>query len=256
MANLLKMDLYRMRKSRTFLICLILCFAFALISTPMSWLLYLLGNLLTDELGTFPKTTELSGIIKGTPGMLGAMLALLSICGFFYGDLENGYVKNIAGQMPKRGWTVLSKFVASVPHSLLFMTVGILGKLLGTLLFQRIVADEAVLDSLRIFCLKFLLMESICAILLLFTGALQSKSLGTVSAVLFGTGLLSLAYLGIDAGLDQIFPKKDFMIADYMPDQLLNSSDPDTVTSLVVSALVICLFLWLSVRIFDRKDVK
>jgi hypothetical protein len=116
--------------------------------------------------------------------------------------------------------------------------------------------DASVPDSLRILCLRFLLLESLCAILLLFTGALQSKSLGTVFAVLFGMGLLSLLYFGIDAGLARLFPKLDFSISDYMPDQLLSSSDPDTLTSLGVSAVVIALFLWLSVRIFNKKDVK
>ena len=256
MANLLRMDLYRMRKAKSFWVCLILCFVFALSSTPLSWLLYLLGSLLTGEKQVFPETAELSKLIGSQPGMLGAMLSLLSVCSFFYADLENGYVKNIAGQMPQRGWTVLSKFLASIPHCLLFLAAGLLGKLLGTLILQRIVVDKGVLDSLRILCLRFLLLESICAILLLFTGALQSKSLGTVFAVLFGTGLLSLVYFGIDAGLARIFPKLDLMISDYMPDQLLSSSNPDTLTSLAVSALVICLFLWLSVHIFDKKDVK
>ncbi len=256
MANLLRMDLYRMRKAKSFWACLILTFLFALIATPLSWLIFDLASLLGVPEEAFPKTAKLSGIISSQPGMLSSMLTLLSVCGFFYADMENGYVKNIAGQVPSRGLTVLSKFLASIPHNLLFVLTAILGYLLGTVLFQRIVVDEAVADSLRILLLRLLLLESICAILLLFTSALQSKSLGTVFAVLFGTGLLSLVYLGIDSGLDRIFPKKDFLIGDYMPDQLLQDRDPDTVTVLAVSAAVICVFLWLSVRIFNKKDVK
>ncbi|MBR6377345.1 MAG: hypothetical protein IKS05_06240 [Oscillospiraceae bacterium] len=256
MTNLFKMDLYRMRKAKSFWVCLILSFVFALSSTPLTWLLYLLGSLLTGEKQAFPQSTALSELLNGQPGSLGAMLTLLSICSFYYGDLENGYVKNIAGQVPQRGYTVLSKFLASIPHGLLFFAVSVLGKLLGTLILQRIEVDAGVPDSLRILCLRFLLLESLCAILLLFTGALQSKSLGTVFAVLFGMGLLSLVYFGIDAGLARLFPKLDFSISDYMPDQLMSSSDPDTLTSLGVSAVVIALFLWLSVRIFNKKDVK
>ena len=41
-----------------------------------------------------------------------------------------------------------------------------------------------------------------------------------------------------------------------MPDQLFHADKPDTAAALIVSAVVICLFLWLSVRIFDKKDVK
>lgn len=256
MANLFRMDLYRMRKARSFWICLILCFAFAFSTTPLTRLMYSLAGLLTGEQEGFPKTAALSGIISSQPSSLGTVLALLSICGFFYGDVENGYVKNIAGQVPRRGYTVLSKFLVSVPHSLLFMLTGTVGKLLGTVLFQRILLDAALADSLRIFLLKLLLLESLCAILLLFTAALQSKSLGSVFAVLFGSGLLSLVYFGIDSGLARLFPKISFSVADYMPDQLLADSAPETLRSLAVSGLVIALFLWLSVRIFDRKDVK
>ena len=75
-------------------------------------------------------------------------------------------------------------------------------------------------------------------------------------SVLFGLGLLGLIYLGIDAGLDRLFPKKDFLVSDYMPDQLYAETKPDTLAALIVSAVTILLFLWLSVRIFDRKDVK
>ena len=53
-----------------------------------------------------------------------------------------------------------------------------------------------------------------------------------------------------------VLVKKDFEVANYMPDTILQESNPPTVKALVVSAIFICLFLWLSVRIFDKKDVK
>jgi hypothetical protein len=202
------------------------------------------------------ETAKLSEILRTPIPALNAMLCLLSASSFFYADMENGYIKNIAGQMPKRGYTILSKFVTILPHNLLFMLVGVLGDLIGTVFFQRIAVDSAVLDSLRVFALKLLLLQSICAILLLFSGSLQIKSLGTVMAVLFGMGLLTLVYFGIDAGLDKIFPKKSFLLNDYMPDQLLSESNPETLTALIVSGVTIAVFLWLAIRIFDRKDVK
>ena len=97
--------------------------------------------------GVRKTATELSELLNGQPGNLGAMLTLLSICSFYYGDLENGYVKNIAGQVPQRGYTVLSKFLASIPHGLLFFAVSVLGKLLGTLILQRIEVDAGVPDK-------------------------------------------------------------------------------------------------------------
>lgn len=256
MTKLLRMDLYRMNRAKSFRVCLALAFLFALLSTPLTVLLFYLARLLTSELELLPETASLSEIIGSPLSSLNAMLALLSVCFFFYADVENGYVKNIAGQMPKRGFTILSKFLASVPHSLAFMLASILGKLLGALPFQRIVAGGALGESLGLLVLKLLLLEGLCAILLLFTSGFRSKSLGVVFAVLFGTGALALAYFGLDAGLDQLLPGKRFDIADYMPDQLFLSARPDALAALLVSAVTICLFLWLAVWSFDRKDVK
>ncbi|MBQ5951259.1 MAG: hypothetical protein IJL66_03820 [Lachnospiraceae bacterium] len=256
MADLLRMDLYRMRKARGFWVCLILAFVLALLSTPMEVLLEKLGSMITGAEAELPKTAELSGILREPLPFLNAMFCLLSVCGFFSADMENGYIKNIAGQVPRRGYTILSKFAAALPHGLLFMAVGIAGNLIGTVFFRKIVVDSAVPDSLRVFSLKLLLLQSICAVLLLFAGCLRIKSLGTVLAVLFGMNLLGLVYFGIDLGLSRIFPKMEFSIGDYMPDQLLGKSDPDTLTALIVSAVTIAVFLGLAVRIFDRRDIK
>ena len=185
------------------------------------------------------------------------MLALLSVNSFFYADVENGYIKNIAGQMPKRGYTILSKFLAVIPHNLLFIVAGVGGNLIGTIIFQKIIVDSAVLEACGTLLLKLLLLFGNHLLsLLLVTATFQSKSFGTVLAVLFGLGLLFLVYTGIDAGLDQLWPKKSFSIVSYMPDQLLDSASPNVVRSLAVSAVTIVIFLLPSIRIFDKKDVK
>ena len=117
-------------------------------------------------------------------------------------------------------------------------------------------AESGVMSSVGTFALKFLLMQSICAILLLVSSSLRNKSLGTVLAVLLGTGLLSLVYLGIDAGLAKLLPNIDFSISEYMPDQLLSASKPAALDSILSSAATIAVFLPLAIRIFDKKDVK
>ena len=256
MVNLLRMDLYRMRKAKSFWVCLILAFALSLAVTPTAKLLILLSRLISDEANLFPDTAALAQILRNPFPLLNAMLAMLSACSFFYADAENGYIKNIAGQMPRKGFTILSKFLAIMPHNLVFALAGLAGNLLGTMFLQKITMDGSVMSSLGACLLKLLLLQSICAILLLVCASFQVKSLGTVLAVLMGMGLLSLVYLGIDAGLDHLLPKKNFLISDYMPDQLLNSEEPKTLDALLVSAATIVIFLPLSIRVFDKKDIK
>lgn len=226
MGKLIRMDLYRMLKSKTFLICLLLAFLQALASAPLAKLMYVLANSLSSDINeTFAAEVNLSSILSDLFPMMGAVLVLLSLCFFFSADVENGYIKNIAGQMPMKGFTILSKFVAASVHNLIFAAAGIIGNLIGTVLVQRIIVDGEVLDSIRVLVLKLLLTQSLCAILLLVVATLRSKSLGMILAVLFGMGLTSLIYIGINEGLKPIFGQTAD-ISKYMPDAVMNETPP------------------------------
>ena len=256
MGKLIRMDLYRMGKVRAFVVCLILAFALALGSAPLAKLMYTLANTLSPETNdAFAAEAKLSAIIADPFVMVNAMLLLLSLCFFFYADVENGYIKNIAGQMPMKGFTILSKFIAASVHNLIFAAAGIIGNLIGTMIVQRIVVDGAVLDSVRILVLKLLLMQSLCAILLLVVSTFRSKALGMILAVLFGLGLTTIIYMGINAGLQPIFGESTD-ISRYMPDMVMNETPLDTVKALLVAIVTGAVFLPLAIRIFDRKDVK
>lgn len=256
MGKLIRMDLYRMFKSRASVICLALALVLALGNAPLAKLIYMLGNSLSPEINdVFPATVNLSDILGDPFPLLNAMPTLLSLCFFFYADVENGYIKNIAGQMPMKGFTVLSKFQASIVHNLIFAAVGIIGNLIGTMIVQWIVVDRAVLDSIRVLALKLLLFQSLCAILLLVVSTFRSKSLGMILAVLFGLGLTSVIYLGINAGLQPIFGEATD-ISKFMPDAVMGEKPLDTVKALVVAVVTGAIFLPLAIRIFDRKDVK
>ena len=98
-------------------------------------------------------------------------------------------------------------------------------------------------------------MQSLCAILLLVVSTFRSKPLGMILAVLFGLGMTSLIYMGINEGLRRIFgPETD--ISKFMADSVMNENPLDTVKALLVSVVTGCVFLIPAIRIFDRKDVK
>ncbi len=256
MGNLIKMDLYRMQRSRSYLVILILVALSALVVTPAAWALGMLARVFSDETSLLPKTAELTGFIADPFPFLNAMLIMIAASHFFYADIEFGYIKNIAGQMPKKGYTVLSKFIVIMVQNLFFMALGVICSLIGTLFFQRIVLEGDLGHALLVFCLKFLLLQGCCSILLLFVTSLRNKSMGSVLSVLMGTGLLFLVYMGIDSALGRVFRLGSFSVADYMPDQLLRQSNPDTLRAFLVAAVTIAIFLPLSIRVFDRRDVK
>lgn len=256
MVDLIRMDLYRMRRSKVFWVCAILAFLFAFAVQPFSKLAVSLASMLGAESEGFPATYDIAKAIADPLPFFNAMLVMLSACSFFYADRENGYIKNIAGQVPSKGLTVVSKFIAILPHNLFFMLVGVCGCLIGSLLVSRLSAGSGTFDAVRIFFLKLLLLQAISSILLLTAAVYRSKPLGTVIAVLAGLGLLSLIYFAIDSGLDQVFKNKSFAIGDYMPDQLLGESDPDTLTAILSSVVTMGIFLPVSIAVFNKKEVK
>ena len=228
----------------------------ALANAPVAKLMYTLANSLSSEINeTFAAEVNLSDLLSDPFPMMGLMLALLSLCFFFYADVENGYIKNIAGRMPMKGFTILSKFVASGVHNLCFAAAGIIGNLIGTVLVQRIVMDANVLDSIRVLALKLLLAQSLCAMLVLVVSTFRSKSLGMILAVLFGMGLTSLIYMGINEGLKPLFGEGTD-ISKIMPDSVMNETPLGTLKALVVAIVAGAVFLLPAIRIFDRKDVK
>ena len=256
MVNLIRMDLYRVLKSRAFLICLLLTFVLTLAAGPVEKALFLFASSVSADLQEpFAAEVNLSGILSDPFAGMGLMLALISLVSFFHADVENGYIKNIAGQVPSKGLTVVSKFIAAAVHNLIFALAGILGSVIGTLLVRRIVMDSAVLDSLRVFVLKLMLAQSLSALLLLAVNTLRNKSLGMVLAVLFGLGLTFLIYMGISEGLSKLLGT-NVDISEYMPDSVMGEIPLDTVKALTVSIVASAVCLIPAVRIFDLKDVR
>ena len=73
-------------------------------------------------------------------------------------------------------------------------------------------------------------------------------------AVLLGLPLMWLIYSALNSGLEKIF--KGANIIPYMPDQVIRESKPDAVRGFLVAAVTIAVFLPVSIRVFDQKDVK
>ncbi len=213
-----------------------------------------------NTLDTHKSEEKLSDVIKSPfpslTGLLGPLLILLSVCSFLYADIADGYVKNIAGQMPRKSFTVLSKFCAVAVHNLVFMALTVLARLAGTLIAYRLVIDGGVTEAIGAFLLKYLLLQGVCAILMLVIVALRSKTLGIVLSVMISFSVLALLYAGLETLLEKLLKVDNVEISGYMPDTLLKESAPDTVkaicSALVTMGICVPLGMWL----FDKNDIK
>ena len=259
MLNLIKMDLYRLFKSKPFIICLAISALLALASTPIEKAFSLLAAALAGEgaADLFDKQEKMSAILLSPlfPGSFGAILPFISLVSYYNADIEHGYIKNIAGQLPARGLTVFSKFFATIPHNLIFMCVGVLFNILGTMFLCTIVWDAEVASALGTFFIKLLLMQSVATLLVFVVSTLRLKSLGAILAVLMGSPMMTIVYGLISTLLERV-GIKNFSLSDYMPDAILCETQPEILTAILSALIFGAIFLALAIRVFDRRDVK
>ena len=290
MGNVIKMDLYRLVKSMSFKVCLIIVFLLNIIEGPLGKIMYNLGKTLAEksddaektlaQLGEWDNTFHFGNILADQLGTICTAIFLLCIVWFSYADIQHGYIKNIAGQLPSRGHTIISKFVVIQFTTLLFYAVTVIGNTAGQLLIGRSIvfdmriagefnedtltrADDTIFGMgsvLAEFAIKWILLTGLCALVLLLTTAVGSNVAGTIVAVLCGAGFTGLAYTGISAGINKLFKfKEDFDLTEYMPDSLYrtNLNDEDClIRALIVGIITIAVLLYLTTSMYNKKDIK
>ena len=101
---------------------------------------------------------------------------------------------------------------------------------------------------------------AISAILMFFTTAVKNKTVATVIGVILGTGALGMVYFGLNQAIENIFHVENVEIESYAPDQLINSVNAGAniavVNAIVVAVVCTVLFLVLTVKVFNSRDVK
>ncbi len=253
MLNLIKMEWYKLRTSKLFIILLGICFAFNILIAAV---LPLVTKLLTGVIAP----VNLSDALK-SPFSLSLLLIVvfISATSFSYLDFSGGYIKNIAGQVADRGQIVLSKLIIIGVHNLIFFAVGALSNVLSAAMIGALVNDGSALAGILTLLLNWLLSMAICSILLFFTVGLRNKTLGIIGSVVFGANVFSLAYMGISMALHN-FLHVEVNVGDYMPDALMNSvdvlSNTMVVNAGVVSVVFIAAFTILTYIVFKKRDVK
>lgn len=254
MTNLIKMEWYKLRTSKLFIILLIVTFvlnAIFLASLPM----------ISSALGAQMTATDLSSILA-SPFALGLLMIplFISAVSFLYLDFSGGYIKNIAGQLADRGSLVFAKFIMIGVHNLIFFAVTAISAVLATGLAGGIIVDAAVGSGILTLLLKWLLSLSLCTVLMFFAVGLRNKTLAVIMAVVFSTGALSLLYMGVNTGISALFKVEDIDVGNYLPDALMNSVNAITgelvVNGIIVAVIFIGLFLWLTYMTFKKRDVK
>lgn len=271
MGDLIRMDSFRLRKSRLFIVVCITVFG-VMFAMPLltKGFVQLIVNMVQGGSGDasereieqllyeLSQPTALSGIIKSPFGGLSliTILVMISVVSFMYADHNNGYIKNIAGQVSSRGNLAVSKYLVTGMHNLILLVLGVLGGMLGTLISRGITFDEKMGEGILVFFIKFLLMWGLSAVLLLITNGLGNKTFAVVMAVIFGSGALLLVYMPLSFGLNKLFKTNNINIAAYAPDQLFLANEIDFLSGVTGAAVLIVLGVFFTVMLMNKKDVK
>ncbi len=254
MVDLIRMDFYRMFKSKAFIISNIVVFVIAVVSRLAE-----IGLVkLSQAFGTTEATLDImsfSEIISNPFGWsIALVVVLISAVTFSYADIANGYIKNIAGQVSNKGDTAISKFIVLAVHNFIFMTVAFLGRVIIALLTGGMKMEWVEVPlAIGTFGIKWLLLISLSTILLFMSTGLKNKTLASVVGVILGSGSLMLLHLMIDSTV-QRFLHVD--ISEYDPSILIQESNMIFGNAILVSLVVIAIFLPLTVVIFNKTDVK
>jgi len=283
MGNVIKMDFYRLVKSLSFKICLGIVFLLSVADGPLSKIIYNVGRTIAEhadddgktlkEIGEWVNDVHVGNIIANQMGIIATAVFLLCVVWFSYADIQHGYIKNIAGQLPSRGHTIVSKFVVIQASAVLFYLVDIIGQIIGyvvsgfDLKFDVLYkGEDGAADKVFSFAssfaelgIKLLLLSGVCALVLLLTTGVGSNVAGTIVAVLCGAGFAGLAYSGITAGINKLFKLEDFDLGNYMPDSLYRTNlleEGRMLTGLIVGVIAVVVLMYFTTTLYNKKDIK
>jgi|GEM_PF-832963 len=269
MGNLLKMDFFKLRKIKLFWISGIILLVVNVILPIISKLFADLLLRICEQSGDTTALADalqlveimkqpylLSDIFRTSFGGLSVLLILIMISAvsFSYADITGGFVKNIAGQIPSRGYLAISKWIVIMVHNLVLMVCCMAGALIGQGVSRGINADSQIGEGLLEFFAKYLLLGGVCAFLLFFTTGICKRVLAIVLSVILSTGSLSIIYLPLNFGLSKLF-NAEIDITKYAPDQMLTFTKINPWVALAEAAVLTVLFLFLTVTIMKKRDV-
>ena len=213
MINLLRMDLYRLRKSKSVYICLAVLFGLTILSL---WLTFLVatpeGQQTSLKLGmtALSEVNNTDEVLDGANSLIifrencmdgglysvifGIVVALL-ICG----DFNHGFAKNIMSCHRHRWKYIGSKLMAVGIVNLIYIALCLLLSTLMNFLLHNMVPYAVWTDTLFYLAWAWLLNMALAAIIILICVFTRSTAVGVLMAVLIGGGLIAAPLYSLSA---------------------------------------------------------
>lgn len=297
MFNLIKMDLYRMVHSVSFKVMMVVVIAVAFFTIGMTSydvksmqeqpdsVIYQekqpeeSSQLQVKESEDGPKFTFEVGFTMdtdygwGNKAPFGELIneniksrLLLLLCVIFVplfvnAEYKNGYIKNIAGQLPDRGKLVISK-LAAVAVQVLILFAGYIfwSAIAGKIFFGDSLVFEDMGDLLASTVIHYVLCLATGYVSLMLTIVSRGSALPLTFGILCSTTFTALLYSGINVLISTITGNNTFDIGLYTPEMnvglvTFDMTSGDLTRILLVGCTYAVLAAVIAVRVMKKRDV-
>lgn len=281
MLNLIKMDLHRLFRIKSFWIMIVVTIALIAFNTYVTH--YEVTELLANTSVSDMQTDEADIVIGFTvqtqaewmnkvdftdlvnsnfSGLFLAVLCAIFAPIFVNGDQKNGYIKNIAGQFSNKGMLVLSKLVAvAVQVLVIFAIATVSTALVGKLCWEDKLIMDSIGDFVKLFSIQYLLHFSFASLISAFTIILKSGGLAMTFGIFFAAGITSIFHSLIDILLHKCNVSKEFSISNYFIENCIktfsiNLNSDDFTRIVIVGIGIFIASTFASMLIMQKRDIR
>ena len=281
MLNIIKMDLYRMFKTKSMYVIWIVLAAILLITTSLCKTDYELStekdamkqeqvteptvdNINVGMMVTLPtepgeKVTVYDIFFANSQGKLYALLLVIFTVLFSTADISSGYIKNIGGQVGNRGSLIFSRSIALSVFSVLTMT--------GAFLFQA-AANCIVFGKLEwgntkailsYFVAELALHYALVLICMAIAIILKNNVISMVIAVCLTMNVMTIVYGVVNSVIQKIgiqnFQIYKYTITGKLSLLPMNPSGNECLAAFGVAIVFIVMMISVSSVVFQKRDI-
>ena len=281
MLNIIKMDLYRMLKTKSMYVIWIVLAAILLITTSLCKTDYELltekdamkqeqvtepavDNINVGMMVTLPtepgeKVTVYDIFFANSQGKLYALLLVIFAVLFSTADISSGYIKNIGGQVGNRGSLIFSRSIALAVFTVLTMA--------GAFLFQA-AANGIVFRELEwgntkailsYFVTELALHYALVLICMAIAIILKNNVISMVIAVCLSMNVMTIVYGMINSAIQKIgiqnFQIYKYTITGKLSLLPMNPSGNECLAAFGVAIVFIVMMISVSSVVFQKRDI-
>ena len=191
-----------------------------------------------------------------------AILCVIFAAVFTNADYKNGYIKNIAGQFPRREQLILSKFIAIAMQVFIMITVFTLSIVAsGYMLWGSNFYLGSATELIKYLGVQYLLHLGVAALMMFLCILTHSTAFSMTTGILVCSGLVVPVYSLINKAVNEMKTGLDFDLNKYILDGNITMLRFDSTTEvmargLAVGAAFAIVSLIFAMIIMKKRDIR